>query len=85
MVATYVELIFQKQPDVADGFLEAVAGALLNERDAEFLVKMFQPELRVALAEKGIEVSALDGLGLGQKAISTLLKMLYAFIWQVCY
>jgi hypothetical protein len=85
LVATYFELIFQKEPEIATGLFTVIARAIVNEQEADFLIDMFQPQLRAALNAKGVNISALDSLDLGKKFTATIAKLLYAFTWQVFF
>ena len=43
----------------------------------------FFPALRASTAAKGLVLSQLEKVALGFKFAGTLVKMLYAFLWQV--
>lgn len=70
--AQTVDIIF-------DALAEAFA---LPEEDYAFMVEQYFPALRSATSEKRIRLSVPEKGALGLKFIGTLVKVLYAFLWQ---
>lgn len=54
----------------------------LNEEDTYFLESIFDPKLDAALQELGVDPTLEDKTILLRRGIGTLIKMLYAFLWQ---
>jgi len=69
--------------DTVDTIFDAMAEAFNLPPDMyDFMTETYFPTLRTATVEKGIALSRLERVGLAFKMSGTLVKMMYAFLWQ---
>ena len=67
---------------VAEPLIALVAGLLLDEKQAVFLTEDFGPAFSEALKDAGVKLGFVERFTLGLKFAGTMIKLLYAFVWQ---
>ena len=71
-------------PDVVDNTVQYLMDAFgLDEEIQSFMRNQFLPEIRNALQESNIDLTLIETAKLDGNTLSTLTKLIYAFLWQV--
>ena len=78
IVTTVFSLVLPNS--IAASAIKAIAYKVMGQDDADFLVNQYQPTLFKALSTLSLTLS--DRFSLFRKTLGTVIKMLYAFLWQ---
>lgn len=82
IVASIFDVLLQDSPETVIKIVEAVGNLILNPNDVVFLTDVYLPELQRVRVDLGLTASGIDRAMLGDRGVGTLVKMIYAFIWQ---
>jgi len=74
-------LTVQLPPEQVDSIIDLLADAFsLPEDIKKFLVEQYLPEIRVATAD--VSLGILENIQIELDTVATLMKLIYAFLWQ---